>query len=188
MQQIMYTYMTTYSRSLFFSKRKCCNLIIAVFINIIMVIIIKKYIGDKSAEEIWKEHLTKKSLLLEYASCMHKLATDDWAKKHDNNRIAWCVGTIREYFHVGLRKALLKDLRRLDHGMPTIVNHKELPKTEQEIAKAIDPFISQPTLRLLDVGSCYNPFVKFEEFEVVAVDIAPAVEVGSVLTRHPRLH
>ena len=119
---------------------------------------------------------------------MHDLATGSWAKKHDNNRIGWCVDTIREYFHVGLKKALMKDLRRLDHGMPTIVDHKELPKTDQEIVKAIDPFISKPTLRLLDVGSCYNPFSTFEEFEVVAVDIAPAMEVGSVLTRHPLLH
>ena len=119
---------------------------------------------------------------------MHNLAAGVWARKHDNNRIAWCVGTIRDYFSVGLRKALMKDLRRLDHGMPTTVDCKELPKTEQEITKAIDPFITKPTLKLLDVGSCYNPFVQFEEFEVVAVDIAPAVEVGSVLTRHIRLH
>lgn len=119
---------------------------------------------------------------------MHSLATGSWAKKHDNNRIIWCVDTIREYFHVGLEKALLKDLRRLGHGMPTIVDHKELPKTDQEVAKVIDLFISKPTLQLLDVGSCYNPFTPFEQFEVVAVDIAPAVEVGSVLTRHPRLH
>ena len=119
---------------------------------------------------------------------MHELATGNWARKHDNNRIAWCVDAIREYFHVGLKKVLLKDLRRLDHGMPTIVDLNKLPKTEQEVAKAIDHFISKPTLRLLDVGSCYNPFVTFKDFEVVAVDIAPAVEVGSVLTRHPHLH
>jgi len=143
-------------------------------------------IGENSAEAIWKEHLTKKSLLLEYASCMHSLATGDWERKHDNNRIVWCVGTIRDYFSVGLRKALMKDLRRLDHDMPTIVDCKELPKTEQEITKAIDLFITKPTLKLLDVGSCYNPFVQFKEFEVVAVDIVPAVEVGSVLTRHLR--
>ena len=119
---------------------------------------------------------------------MHDLATGSWAKKHDNNRIGWCVETIKEYFHVGLRKALMKDLRRLDHGMPSIVDHQHLPRTEQEIDKAIDPFIGKPTLKLLDVGSCYNPFSAFEEFEVVAVDIAPAVEVGSVLTRDLPLH
>lgn len=119
---------------------------------------------------------------------MHDLATSNWAVKHDNNRIAWCVDAIREYFHVGLKKVLMKDLRRLDHGMPTIVDHRELPRTEEQIIKTVDLFLSKPTLKLLDVGSCYNPFVVFEELEVLAVDIAPAVEVGSVLTRHPRLH
>lgn len=33
--------------------------------------------------------------------------------------------------------------------------------------------------RLLDVGSCYNPFSQWPLFEVTAVDIAPAVEVGT---------
>ena len=28
--------------------------------------------------------------------------------------------------------------------------------------------------KLLDVGSCYNPFSKFDKFEVTAIDIAPA--------------
>lgn len=31
-------------------------------------------------------------------------------------------------------------------------------------------------IRLLDVGSCYNPFSSFAEFEVTAIDIAPAHE------------
>jgi 25S rRNA (adenine2142-N1)-methyltransferase len=32
-------------------------------------------------------------------------------------------------------------------------------------------------IRLLDVGSCYDPFQQFDEFTVVAIDISPAVEV-----------
>lgn len=32
-------------------------------------------------------------------------------------------------------------------------------------------------IRLLDVGSCFNPFLKFEEFLTVGIDIVPAVEV-----------
>ncbi|VTJ78135.1 Hypothetical predicted protein, partial [Marmota monax] len=31
-------------------------------------------------------------------------------------------------------------------------------------------------IRLLDVGSCFNPFLKFEEFLTVGIDIVPAVE------------
>lgn len=32
-------------------------------------------------------------------------------------------------------------------------------------------------IRLLDVGSCFNPFKKFDEFLTVGIDIVPAVEV-----------
>ncbi|KAE8615876.1 hypothetical protein XENTR_v10008644 [Xenopus tropicalis] len=31
-------------------------------------------------------------------------------------------------------------------------------------------------IRLLDVGSCYNPFLKYEDFLAVGIDIVPAVE------------
>lgn len=31
-------------------------------------------------------------------------------------------------------------------------------------------------MRLLDVGSCFNPFLKFDEFLTVGIDIVPAVE------------
>ncbi|XP_043944628.1 S-adenosylmethionine sensor upstream of mTORC1 isoform X2 [Protopterus annectens] len=31
-------------------------------------------------------------------------------------------------------------------------------------------------IRLLDVGSCFNPFLKFDEFLTVGIDIVPAVE------------
>lgn len=37
------------------------------------------------------------------------------------------------------------------------------------------PYIIEK-VKLLDVGSCYNPFSVFEDFDVTAVDIAPAQE------------
>lgn len=38
-------------------------------------------------------------------------------------------------------------------------------------------------IRLLDVGSCFNPFLKFDEFLTVGIDIVPAVEVQVSLKR-----
>jgi len=125
---------------------------------------------------------------VDYANSMHTLATVDWAKKHDNNRITWCVHSIREYFHGGLEKVLKKDLRRIAHQMATIVDLIELPKSEQEVAKTVDYFVNNRSIKLLDVGSCYNPFAHFEDLEVLAVDIAPAVEVGIVLMKHHVCH
>lgn len=52
-----------------------------------------------------------------------------------------------------------------------------------KVMKALDETHSHPhqpfqidRIRLLDVGSCYNPFSAFAEFEVTAIDIAPAQE------------
>ena len=40
-------------------------------------------------------------------------------------------------------------------------------------------------IRLLDVGSCYNPFLEFEEFLAIGVDISPATEVSHSQVRVP---
>lgn len=37
-------------------------------------------------------------------------------------------------------------------------------------------------MRLLDVGSCFNPFLKFDEFLTVGIDIVPAVEVRTLFS------
>jgi len=39
-------------------------------------------------------------------------------------------------------------------------------------------------IRLLDVGSCYNPFQAFAEFCAVGIDICPAVNVCFLLYVH----
>ena len=36
-------------------------------------------------------------------------------------------------------------------------------------------------IRLLDVGSCFNPFAEFDEFLSVGIDISPAVTVMGLL-------
>ena len=39
-------------------------------------------------------------------------------------------------------------------------------------------FSENKKLNLLDVGSCYNPFQKYKEYDVLAIDIAPATDVS----------
>ena len=34
-------------------------------------------------------------------------------------------------------------------------------------------------IRLLDVGSCYNPFLAFPELQAIGIDISPATDVSS---------
>ncbi|KAG9342284.1 hypothetical protein JZ751_016786 [Albula glossodonta] len=41
-------------------------------------------------------------------------------------------------------------------------------------------------IRLLDVGSCFNPFLKFDEFLTVGIDIVPAVEICHISQQQRR--
>ncbi len=111
---------------------------------------------------------------------MHGLATGPWAKHSTpggGGRVEWCVDVCREYFQGGcLKKMILKDLRRLEHKMPTVLDVSLLASPPDVVEREF----GQRLWRLLDVGSCYNPFAEHPQFDVTAVDIAPAVEVGTV--------
>ena len=72
-----------------------------------------------------------------------------------------------------LTKLLQKDLRRKGHGMTTLIPLELLPGSEADVTRIVDEFL-QRKWKLLDVGSCYNPFNEFDRFAVTAMDIAPA--------------
>ncbi|XP_062551565.1 S-adenosylmethionine sensor upstream of mTORC1 [Armigeres subalbatus] len=125
---------------------------------------------DASPDEIWREHLQNGDLLKRYAEAMHKLATCYWDKtmqvscKKDNSRIEWVVKSCRDYF---FRECLLNLFREKDDKVMKILNENYNYSHEPyEISR----------IRLLDVGSCYNPFSAFSDFDVTAIDIAPAQE------------
>ncbi|KAM8936569.1 S-adenosylmethionine sensor upstream of mTORC1 isoform 1-T1 [Lycaon pictus] len=93
----------------------------------------------------------------------------------------------REYFqNGGKRKALEKDEKRAVLATKTTpaLNSHESSKLEGHLTNLsfTNPeFITEllqtsGKIRLLDVGSCFNPFLKFEEFLTVGIDIVPAVE------------
>ena len=131
---------------------------------------------------MWSEHLRDRASLQHYSTAMHSLATGPWAK-HGGGRIQWSVDTCEEYFTGGqLQKLLMKDLRRVHHGMPTVVPRELLPPTEEEVDRIVCSFSSRKWT-LLDVGSCYNPFSKYPHFDVTAIDLAPAVPVSDITLR-----
>jgi len=117
---------------------------------------------DRAPEEVWAEHLAKEALLQEYARSMQELATAHWTDAtEESSRINWTWGQIISYFRAGGREH--------QHGRDFKFARKkgvnwEIPSQSQ----------SRQRLRILDVGSCYNPFSQFEDFDVLAIDIAPA--------------
>nr|XP_047921848.1 S-adenosylmethionine sensor upstream of mTORC1 [Anser cygnoides] len=144
-------------------------------------------VGD--FDKIWREHCEDEETLCEYAVAMKNLADNHWAKTCEGEgRIEWCCSVCREYFqNGGKRKALEKDEKRalLASKTTPALNVSQPPKIEEPLPslgltnhEAITEELlhSLGKIRLLDVGSCFNPFLKFEEFLTVGIDIVPAVE------------
>lgn len=130
----------------------------------------------------WQEHLQSKNKLKSYANAMKDLAVKHWenndrkaetlsnAKRfHQRSRITWSVNYCREYFQtdkliMGFRQ---RELRIMDElGI----------NTSEYTNKISTKWFSVGRIKLLDVGSCYNPFGKFDDFDVLPIDIAPAVD------------
>jgi hypothetical protein len=132
--------------------------------------------GGKPVDELWREHVTNRGVLRAYSKAMRILATGQWAGREDGDRISWCVQTCEEYWSHRLEQLILKDLRRLSHNMPTLVQPPLLPTSQRAVTEMVDRLRSR-LWRLLDVGSCYNPFLSLPQFVVTAIDIAPASEV-----------
>ncbi|XP_069484009.1 S-adenosylmethionine sensor upstream of mTORC1 isoform X4 [Ambystoma mexicanum] len=116
---------------------------------------------------------------------MRNLADNHWAKKCEGEgRIEWCRSVCQEYFlNGGKRKALEKDERRTALSALALNDHH--PPTPDGVLsanlsfstlRALDLIHLPGKIRLIDVGSCFNPFLKFEEFLTVGIDIVPAVE------------
>ncbi|XP_026365393.1 S-adenosylmethionine sensor upstream of mTORC1 [Ursus americanus] len=148
----------------------------------------KKYREVGDFDKIWREHCEDEETLCEYAVAMKNLADNHWAKTCEGEgRIEWCCSVCREYFqNGGKRKALEKDEKRavLSTKTTPALNTHESSKLEGHLTNLsfTNPeFITEllqtsGKIRLLDVGSCFNPFLKFEEFLTVGIDIVPAVE------------
>ncbi|XP_053576190.1 S-adenosylmethionine sensor upstream of mTORC1 isoform X2 [Bombina bombina] len=141
----------------------------------------RKYREAGDFEKIWLEHCRDEGRLSEYAVAMKNLADNHWAKKCEGEgRIEWCLGVCQEYFfNGGKRKALEKDARRA-----ALNDTPNSPKCHEVLFANLGLSVKTPDhefhlpgkIRLLDVGSCYNPFLKYEDFLAVGIDIIPAVE------------
>ncbi|XP_056640481.1 S-adenosylmethionine sensor upstream of mTORC1 [Diorhabda sublineata] len=119
-------------------------------------------------EIAWKKHCENKERLEEYATAMKELASNYWKLSLDNeenqqiSRIAWIHKNSEEYFSRDIFYIRIKE----SHIMDKINQSRTSVSTESFNRK----------LRVLDVGSCYNPFQQFSNFDITAIDIAPATK------------
>lgn len=121
------------------------------------------------AEKAWDEHLKNEKVLKNYSDCMKNLAEDFWATNNDSKsscRIKWMVDVVEEYFvKNGIEKESNKEKSKME------VISKKNHVYQQAYLQNL-PF--EKPYKLLDVGSCYNPFKNFDIFDTFAVDLYPA--------------
>ncbi|XP_061085488.1 S-adenosylmethionine sensor upstream of mTORC1 isoform X1 [Conger conger] len=132
----------------------------------------RKYREVGDFEKIWREHCEDEETLSEYAVAMKSLADTHWARACEGEgRIEWCRSVCQEYFlNGGMKKVLEKDEKRarLSSSPPCA------PPQQNNGPHRLS--VQTGRIRLLDVGSCFNPFLQFDEFLTVGIDIVPAVQ------------
>ncbi|KAJ4438862.1 hypothetical protein ANN_14815 [Periplaneta americana] len=133
--------------------------------------------------EAWKEHCSKSDILQEYAVSMQKLASEFWEQnaedgsKSAQSRIKWVVQKCVHYFYEGEReKRRNKEkerIKKIECSENFVEGCAESVKDLVSLSEHLQTETEQ--LKLLDVGSCYNPFKIYPIFKVVPVDLAPAL-------------
>lgn len=117
------------------------------------------------AGNAWREHLENADILSVYARNMKLLAEKYWSTNNNECRIQWMVRVILCYFQEGIHKESDKEIKKLKLFSERKLGNV-IPTTE------IDHFESP--YKLLDVGSCYDPFGKVRFFDTYPIDLCPA--------------
>ncbi|XP_061780864.1 S-adenosylmethionine sensor upstream of mTORC1 [Nerophis lumbriciformis] len=136
----------------------------------------RKYREVGDFDKIWREHCKDEQTLSEYALAMKNLADNHWAVNCEGEgRIDWCRSVCQEYFlDGGMKRMLEKDKKSASFSLSTGLTAASA--SAQPSGAVLSPLTQVGKMRLLDVGSCFNPFMKFDEFLTVGIDIVPAVE------------
>ncbi|RZF44037.1 hypothetical protein LSTR_LSTR015588 [Laodelphax striatellus] len=86
-------------------------------------------------EEAWTMHVKNRNELKEYATAMHKLATEHWDKSDKNvSRIQWVVEVCREYFKNGGHQSAI----RKEENLQRVFFNKELEASEVDDGDLVD--------------------------------------------------
>ncbi|KAL7638907.1 UNVERIFIED_CONTAM: hypothetical protein RMT77_010441 [Armadillidium vulgare] len=125
---------------------------------------------DKEVNDLWLKHAQNTSILQHYSEAMYKLATEHWEKRDNTSRINWTYNSLREYFFGGLlSRKMEKEERRV-----AILDPNKTEELLEKVRDAKEKIGLIEKLKVLDVGSCYNPFSKYEDLDVTAIDLHPA--------------
>lgn len=128
------------------------------------------------AELAWKEHLENEETLRNYAASMKNLAENYWSLNNRNGdgkclcRIEWMLNVATKYFEFELMKEVSKEKKKLENFVSrSLVSGEEIHRFQDRVLENF-----KTPYRLLDVGSCYDPFAAHDIFLTFPVDLYPA--------------
>ena len=107
----------------------------------------ERVLKGEDVEDVWKNHVENVDVLDKYAKSMEELATKHWLNQ-DNSRVSWVFKQIENYFWLGgIDSEHLKDVK--------------IAKKKGEVIGIPEHREIQERIKIIDVGSCYNPFSAF---------------------------
>ncbi|XP_053962697.1 S-adenosylmethionine sensor upstream of mTORC1 [Anastrepha ludens] len=124
----------------------------------------------KGMNEAWNEHLQNTTLLQQYSTAMHRLASI-WESNTTNpnlfarSRVKWITDYCKSYFFT---KETFLEKRNRETRLA--MSYTDIQTIDINYPKLTIP----DCINVLDVGSCFNPFSKEQNFNVTAIDLCPA--------------
>uniref|UniRef100_H2YK68 S-adenosylmethionine sensor upstream of mTORC1 n=1 Tax=Ciona savignyi TaxID=51511 RepID=H2YK68_CIOSA len=133
-----------------------------------------EFATNKDFTKVWENHCGDSKRLKVYSDAMFDLAINVWGTKwNGQDRTTWCRKTVVDYFNNGgLLRILEKENRRKEYYEQNSADFC-IKNPCDKVLKSKSPQ-QNGSIRLLDVGSCYNPFSEMQEFETTAIDLSPA--------------
>lgn len=123
--------------------------------------------AELGINEAWKNHLENESTLKLYANSMSQLAEKYWTSNSTGeDRINWVASFCLKYFYSEeIKKWRLKEIRTIEALREQGIEISADLATTMEVGEKLE---------ILDVGSSGNFFRKFDQFNLLPIDIAPS--------------
>lgn len=130
---------------------------------------LRKNAKEIGADLAWSQHINHINDLRQYAEAMNSLS-ECWHKnlvlnEPLNDRTKWSVDYCLNYFDCDSN--IIYNQREREHKILKLLQANSI-----DISSKLS--FDVHNLKLLDVGSCNNPFKEYSNFDVVAIDIFPA--------------
>lgn len=121
----------------------------------------------------WETSISNYSTLKAYADAANFMGEKDWVVKGNN----WMKDIAINFFLKGLAKSsYIKSIKKGYYEKNNrAISKNDLDLLLEPLKDSKDNILSDDSklVKVIDVGSCYNPFSSINEFDVIALDLCP---------------